>query len=383
MYVNVNIGVQGKFVNISFQLKEMKLITCYLFLSLAILCNCTFKYKLNQQSSSLIKASMVGKIKPVIVTQPVRHDTDDPAIWIHPQDPSKSLIIGTDKDLDGALYVYDLEGKIIEEKVVRGLKRPNNVDIAYGIMINGQPVDIVVTTERITNKIRIFSVPDMQPIDDGGIEVFAGEEFRAPMGISLYKRPSDGNIYAIVGRKDGPMDGTYLWQYLLEGDNSGNIKARKVREFGHYSGNKEIEAIAVDDELGYVYYSDEGIGVRKYFANPDSTDGELAMFATSGFVEDHEGISIYTQNKGTGYILVSDQQANKFHIFTREGTKEDPHNHVLVKVIDVSTLNSDGSEVTNIALNKKFPEGLLVAMSEDKTFHFYSWKDIMKGGVFK
>jgi 3-phytase len=326
---------------------------------------------------------MVGKIKPVVVTQPVRHDTDDPAIWIHPQDPSKSLIIGTDKDLDGALYVYDLEGKIIEEKVVRGLKRPNNVDIAYGIMINGQPVDIVVTTERITNKIRIFSVPDMQPIDDGGIEVFAGEEFRAPMGISLYKRPSDGNIYAIIGRKDGPKDGTYLWQYLLEGDGSGNIKARKVREFGHYSGKKEIEAIAVDDELGYVYYSDEGIGVRKYFADPDSTDAELAMFATSGFVEDHEGISIYTQNKGTGYILVSDQQANKFHIFTREGTKEDPHNHILVKVINVSSVNSDGSEVTNIALSENFPDGLLVAMSADKTFHYYSWKDIMKGGVFK
>jgi 3-phytase len=279
--------------------------------------------------------------------------------------------------------VYDLEGKIIEEKVVRGLKRPNNVDIAYGIMINGQPVDIVVTTERITNKIRIFSVPDMQPIDDGRIEVFAGEEFRAPMGIALYKRPSDGNIYAIIGRKDGPKDGTYLWQYLLEDDGSGNIKARKVREFGHYSGKKEIEAIAVDDELGYVYYSDEGIGVRKYFADPDSTDAELAMFATSGFVEDHEGISIYTQNKGTGYILVSDQQANKFHIFTREGTKEDPHNHILVKVINVSSVNSDGSEVTNIALSENFPDGLLVAMSADKTFHYYSWKDIMKGGVFK
>src|SRR5690554_3065298 len=241
------------------------------------------------------------KVVPKVITEPVKHDTDDPAIWIHPKDPSKSLIIGTDKNKDGALYVYDLEGKIIEEKVVRGLQRPNNVDVAYGLIIDGQPVDIAVATERYTNKIRIFSLPDMQPIDNGGIEVFEGEKLKAPMGIALYKRPSDGNIYAIVGRKDGPKDGTYLWQYLLEDDGKAKVMAKKVRTFGSYSGNKEIEAIAVDDALGYVYYSDETVGVRKYYADPDSTNAELAMFATLGFTRDHEGVCIYTKSDGTGY----------------------------------------------------------------------------------
>ncbi|MEE9573759.1 MAG: phytase, partial [Candidatus Neomarinimicrobiota bacterium] len=59
-----------------------------------------------------------GAIKPAAVTEKVKHDTDDPAIWINSEDPSKSLIIGTDKDDDGALYVFDLEGNIIEEKTV-------------------------------------------------------------------------------------------------------------------------------------------------------------------------------------------------------------------------------------------------------------------------
>ena len=52
----------------------------------------------------------------------MKHDSDDPAIWLYPTDPSKSLIIGTDKDEDGALYVFDLNGTIIEEKTVRNLK---------------------------------------------------------------------------------------------------------------------------------------------------------------------------------------------------------------------------------------------------------------------
>lgn len=320
----------------------------------------------------------MGKLIPIVITQPATHDTDDPAIWIHPTDPSQSLVIGTDKDVDGALYVYDLEGRIVEEKVVRNLKRPNNVDVEYGLILNGNPVDIAVTTERYENRIRIFSVPDMKAVDKGGIPVFEGETQRDPMGIALYKRPSDGAIFAIVGRKEGPTDGNYLWQYLLEDDGSGNVKATKIREFGIWSGQKEIEAIAVDDRLGYVYYSDEGVGVRKYFADPDNKRAaqELTLFGNEGFTQDHEGICIYEVDDSTGYILVSDQQANEFHIFTREGDSGNPHAHQLVKIIKVSTNESDGSEVTSLALNEKFPQGLFVAMSDNKTFHYYSWVDI-------
>ncbi len=46
------------------------------------------------------------------------------------------------------------------------------------------------------------------------------------------------------------------------------VKGTLVRKFGLFSGKKEIESIAVDDALGYVYYSDEGYGVRKYYADP-------------------------------------------------------------------------------------------------------------------
>jgi 3-phytase len=325
-----------------------------------------------------IQDNDVNKLSPVVVTEEVNHDTDDPAIWIHPTDPAKSLIIGTDKEEDGALYVFNLDGKIDQQRTVHGLRRPNNVDVEYGLVLNGTETDIAVTTERLENKIRVFSLPDMKPVDNGGIEVFVNETLRAPMGIALYKRPSDGSIYAIVGRKEGPTDGTYLWQYLLQDDGTGNVKAIKVREFGLWSGVKEIEAIAVDDPLGYVYYSDENVGIRKYYADPDVKDAnaELALFGTEGFTGDQEGISIYQVNDGTGYILVSDQQVNKFNIYKREGEPENPHDHQLVKTISVSTNESDGSDVTNVSLNKNFPAGLFVAMSDNRTFQFYSWIDI-------
>lgn len=315
-------------------------------------------------------------LRPTVVTQPLPHDTDDPAIWIHPTDPTKSLIIGTDKDTDGGLYMYDLDGKIIKKSEV--LKRPNNVDVAYGLLINGKKVDIAVTTERESNKIRIFSLPDLTAIDNGGIEVFVGETERDPMGISLYTRPTDGTIFAIVGRKFGPS-GTYLWQYQLTDSGDGSVSATVVRKFGNFSGKKEIEAIAVDNELGYVYCSDEQFGVRKYYADPAKNDNtELAIFGQKDFKSDHEGIAIYKKTATTGYILVSNQQANTFIVYAREGTNGNPNDHKMLAEIPTSTIECDGADATNINLGNKFPNGLFVAMSNGMTFHLYDWNEIQK-----
>lgn len=313
-------------------------------------------------------------IKTVTVTDSVRHDTDDPAIWIHPEDKSKSLIIGTDKDSDGGLYVFNLEGKMVHK--ITDLKRPNNVDIAYGLLLNGQPVDIAVLTERETHKIRIYSLPDMRAIDNGGIPVFADEQERDPMGIALFTA-ADSSIYAIVGRKTGPS-GSYLWQYKLSDDGKGAVQASLVRKFGAFTGGKEIEAIAVDNELGFVYYSDEGAGIHKYDADPAAGNEELAHFGTADFKEDNEGISIYKTEAGKGYILVSNQQNNSFVVYPREGMHGKPHVHVKIADVPTSTDESDGSEVTNSNLGEKFPEGVFVAMSNGRVFHLYDWRQIQE-----
>lgn len=313
-------------------------------------------------------------IKPTVITEPTPNDTDDPAIWIHPQDASKSLIIGTDKEVGGGLYVYDLAGKIVKKYV--DMQRPNNVDVAYGLMINGVKTDIAVTTERKANTIRIFALPDLTPIDNGGISIFEGEEERDGMGIALYTKQIDSvttEIHAIVGRKSGPS-GSYLWQYKLSGATDGNVKAEVIRKFGTYSGKKEIEAIAVDNELGYVYYSDETAGVRKYYADPAQGNEELAFFAREDAKRDHEGIAIYKKDDTTGYILVSNQQNNTFMVYKREGEENSPHVHTLIADVPVSSIECDGADATSVSLGDKFPKGVFVAMSNGNVFQLYDWR---------
>ena len=343
----------------------------------AILSAVPFASPASAQSGTLRLAG--GPLKPRVVTEATKHDTDDPAIWINRANPAESLILGTDKNVDGALYVFGLDGKIRHDKVVRGLVRPNNVDVAYGVALGGGKVDIAVVTERYAHRLRVYRLPDMAPIDGGGLPVFAGERARDCMGIALYTRASDGTVFAIVSRSDyqAPRDG-YLHQYRLVDDGTGTLRAVFTRSFGEWSGQGEIEAVAVDDDLGYVYYSDENHGIRKYHADPaaDDADEELAAFGLDGFGNDREGISIYKVNDGTGYILVSDQKNNAFRIFRREGEPGKPHEHRFLKAVPVSTVSSDGSDVTHAALGPAFPRGLFVAMSEKKIFHLYAWEDL-------
>jgi 3-phytase len=319
-----------------------------------------------------------GVIQPVAVTSPVRYDSDDPAIWINPADHAQSLVVGTDKDSKGSLFVFDLQGREVPGKTVHGLKRPNNVDIGYGLKLGGKPTDFALVTERNTGKLRAFRLPDMAPLDHGNLDVFVGDEagHRQPMGVAIYTRPTDGATFAIVGRKDGPREG-YLAEYRLDDDGAGQIQATEVRRFGTYSGNNEIESVAVDNELGFVYYSDESVGVRKYYADPIRGNGELALFAQTGFSKDHEGISIYKSGPRTGYILVSDQKASQFHLFPRAGTAADPNAHPELKVVKIAAHYSDGSDVTSTALGPQFPHGLFVVMSDNRTFHYYRWEDII------
>jgi len=319
-------------------------------------------------------------VQPIVVTAPVAEDADDPALWIDTADVTRSRILGTDKsDSAGGVYLFDLEGRIDASRTRRPLLRPNNVDVLHQVLLGGERMDIAVATERGAQSIRVFRLPDMTPIDGGGIPVFDGDRNRAPMGVALYERPTDGTVYAIVGGKGGPAD-SYLWQLQLRRDADGVVRGAPVRRFGQFSGRKEIEAIAVDRSLGFVYYSDETFGIRKYHADPDHPDAEkeLAVFGTSGFVSDHEGIGIYPTSDSTGFLVVSDQQGQRIQLFPREGRTGAPHQHERLATIPVSAKETDGLEVTATPMGPRFPEGVLVMMSTDRTFHLYDWRDIRK-----
>lgn len=120
-----------------------------------------------------------------------------------------------------------------------------------------------------------------------------------------------------------------------------------------------------------MYYSDETHCVRKYHADPSKGDEELACFGGETFKRDNEGIAIVAYENGEGYIIVSNQQAETFNVFSRK-------DNTFIKEINLNTKQTDGCEVVTIPLNETFKNGLFVAMNDEKNFYFY---DLAKLGL--
>jgi 3-phytase len=203
------------------------------------------------------------------------------------------------------------------------------------------------------------------PILEGAVD-----DEGAPMGIGLYRRPRDGTVFAIIAPKAGPKE-PYLWQYRLHDDGTGRVKATFVRRFGSFSGLGEIEAIAVDDELGYVYYADEGAGIHKWLADPDApgADRELALFGTTGYEQDREGLGVYRMSNGTGYIVSVDQLPG-----------ESDHTIEVLRFKGGAD-GTDGLDATSSSLGPDLPDGAIIAMnSAARNFLIFSWRDIAAAG---
>jgi 3-phytase len=199
------------------------------------------------------------------------------------------------------------------------------------------------------------------------------------MGIALYKRTRDGAVFAIVAPKTGGAT-DYLWQYRLEADAAGRLGLTLVRRFGRFSRVGEIEAVVADDALGYLYYSDERYGIRKYHADPDHADTsrELAAFGTDDYLGDREGLAIYDTGDGKGFIVSSDQvsRGTRVKMFRREGAPGNPHDHSAVWTVPTVSDGTDGLEATSRAL-PGFPRGLLVMMNAGaRNFLLYDWRAI-------
>jgi 3-phytase len=320
-------------------------------------------------------------IPATLRTEPVGTDSDDPAIWVNRRRPSRSVIYGTDKVAapKGGVYVFGLDGKVRQR--IGNVDRPNNIDVEYGLKTRRGRLDIAVATERKAGRLRIFAINPLngQLSDRTGTTAVADAlkgEAGEPMGIALYKR-KDGAIFAIVSPKTGPADG-YLQQYrLTENRVTHRIDAKLVRRFGKFSGQKEIESICVDDELGYVYYSDERVGTRKYHADPDApkANTEIALFNAQGFRGDHEGIAIWERPNGRGYLVCTDQLpgSSKYHVFRREGANEP------VGTFAIGADETDGIEISSAALGPRYPNGLFLAMnSRGRNYLGVGWRDVQK-----
>jgi 3-phytase len=286
-------------------------------------------------------------------------------------------VIGTDKGKGGGLYVWNLQGERLQFIPLREI---NNIDVRQGMLVGGEALDIAVVNLQLTKEMKVYKIDPAtrELVDVTTAEGIKTPELDLPYGLCLYRRPSDGAIFAIASSETGNK--ANLQQYRLFDDGQGKVKGMHVRTFGDNSIADKVEGLAADDELGYVYASDEAEAVRKYYADPELNKNEqiIAFAKRDGIKGDREGIGIYKCDDGTGYILISSQGNQSVKIYRREGEKDNPHQHdLLATVVTNGAKSTDGLEVTSRPAGPKFPKGFLAKHHSDgRNFSFYAWEDI-------
>ncbi|MEL7312620.1 MAG: phytase [Pseudomonadota bacterium] len=290
---------------------------------------------------------------------------DDPAIWTHPDDPAKSLVLATDKKW--GLVVFDLDGRIVQSLEVGRL---NNVDVRPGFRLGESRIDIAVATHRDLPGLIAFGINP-----EGLVSVLS--EVPMPVsdayGVCLFVDRS-GTFYAIANDKDG----SFL-QYELAAP-EGKFEARLARRFSVAS---QPEGCVAHDEREVLFVGEEGMGVWRLDARA-SAPANLELVAGVGqeLVADVEGLAIY-HTDNTDYLVVSSQGNDSFVLI--ESTR--PYavrgnfrvGGVFDKGIDAVS-ETDGLDVTSASLGTQFPAGILVVQdgrnrmpAERQNFKFVSW----------
>lgn len=237
--------------------------------------------------------SKVATVKALVATDAIPSlgdAADDPAIWLHPTDASRSLILGTDKQ--GGLAAYNLQGR---EQQYLPVGRLNNVDIRTGFSLNGRLIDLAVASNRDHNSLHLFSI-DRQ----SGRLTALGEQpttLEDIYGICMFK-DKQNQFYALVNDKDGSFE-----QYRLTVADQ-HIVANKVRDFKVAT---QPEGCVADDASEQLFVGEENEAVWALSAAADAPTTMTKVIATKGVVHaDIEGIAYY-RGKNQHYLIISSQ----------------------------------------------------------------------------
>ena len=285
---------------------------------------------------------------------------DDPALWVHPGDTAKSLILGTNKD--EGLHVYDLSGQEVQ---FLDVGRVNNVDVRQ---------DVAAASNDEFNAISLFTIDadSLAVTHEGDFPTGKEEPYGICMGLV------DGAMYIIPTYKDGAI------QVWVAGD-AGFSLQREV-QVGQY-GPRQLEGCVVDDETGTIFIGEEEHGIWKLDLADSTSTPEIVdtIAAANGLVADVEGLSLWVGDNGGGYLVASAQAADRYVVYDRAA----PHAPRGVFSITASADGSvdavshtDGLDASSAAL-PGFPRGVLIVQDDanpvsevDQNFKVVDWAAI-------
>lgn len=352
-------------------------------------------------------------------------DADDPAIWRNAVDPGQSLVVATAKE--GGLRVYDLDARLVQTLPAPRPPGPddapgrfNNADLVTGLRTSAGRFDVAVVSDRGNDRLRIYRIDPSEPggpltdiTDPAASPVFSADQAeindqRTAYGLATWTDKATGRTYALVSRRER----TRLALLELTRAAGGTVGYRKVRTldlpaaFRLPNGTTwspctepgelpQVEGMVVDPATGTLYAGQEDIGIwrlradltgkpvlvdkAKEYGVPgvyDEDTEECAPGTDPGYggkrlSADVEGLTLFQEKDGDGYLLASSQGDNTFALYDREVGEDNEYEGGFRIGAATSTLDSveecDGAAVLNAPLGARYPRGLLVVQDGQET----------------
>jgi 3-phytase len=312
-------------------------------------------------------------------TEPVpRHNNedsaDDPAIWIHPRQPEKSVIIGTDKK--GGLATYNLVGGQLNYYPHGNM---NNCDLRKGFPLGGDTIDILAASNRSFQSISLYKISENGVLDSVHSRTIVSSMTDEVYGLCMYKSPKTGGFYVFVNSKAGEVE---QWELF---ENAGFVDAKLVRSFAL---GTQTEGMVADDENSTLYLGKEMAGVFKFDAEHEGSNS--GKFINNSSEEnpdikyDIEGLAIYDSGNGAGYLIASSQGNYSYAVFERQGENTYLGSFRIVDGTVDGVEETDGIDVSNVPL-PGFPKGIFVVQDgynydgrklKSQNYKYISWEDI-------
>jgi len=248
---------------------------------------------------TLTTAKKITEIKSVIPVEetkpvPVSGDAaDDLAIWVHPTEPSQSVLITTQKQ--GALIIYDLQGNEIQTLPDGNM---NNVDLRDEFKLGQKTITLVAASNRSNNSIALYKVNPTSR----HLEAIAAHTITTNLlevyGLCMYHNVKTDDFYVFVNDKSGSIE---QWALFANGE---KVDAKSVRTL---KVGSQVEGCVADDLLGQLYIGEERVGIWKFSAEPDGGQTGQLIDKTSHahLTSEVEGLTIYYNGEADGYLIAS------------------------------------------------------------------------------
>lgn len=288
---------------------------------------------------------------------------DDPAIWRNAADPSKSLIVATDKK--GGLYVYNLEGEKLSFMPAPGLNNVDLVEIAGGGVV-------VIASDRsdlATAHIQLATLDTRtgELVKKDRVAVGVGEGY----GICAARQAADRSVQVYSVPKEG-----VIYQTTLRFGDPENF-ARTVQLA---SVATQPEGCVVDDRTGTLYVGEEIVGVWAI----DIASGAKRLVASVGtgmLVPDVEGLALAPEGSDGGYLVASSQGDNAYAVYRLPDVTPVGRFRISASTFG-STEETDGIALDHRDFEPDFPGGLFIAQDgynqpHAQNFKLARWDEIL------